>query len=81
MNRTERGRMPKDPKDFYPVDFVINDAVAAQMYNALMVLTLDSNINAYLTQKDPKALQQGLDAIEAYKYSFQESNIDNHNNL
>jgi len=82
MNNTlERGRTPKDPKDFYPVDYVINDAVAAKMYNALMVLTLDSNINAFLSQKDPKALQQGLDAIEAYKYSFQESNIDNHNNL
>jgi len=66
---------------FEAVDFAINDAVAAKMFNALMVLTLDANINAFLSQKDPSALQQGLDAIEAYKYSFQESNIDNHNNL
>ena len=76
-----RGRTPKEPRLFDPVDFAINDAVAARMYNALMVLTLDSNINAFLTQKDPKALIQGLDAIEEYKTSFQESNIDNHHNL
>jgi len=69
--------MPKDPKDFYPVDYAINDAVAAQMYNALMVVALDSNINAFLTQKDPKALEQCLDAIEQYKCSFQESTVDN----
>ena len=79
MNNTlERGRTPKAPEDFLSVDYVINDAVALRMYKALMVLTLDSNINAYLTQKDPKALQQGLDAIEEYKTSYQESNIDNH---
>lgn len=82
MNNTlERGRKPKAPEDFISVDYVINDAVAAKMYNALMVLTLDSNINAFLSLKDPKALEQALDAIEAYRFSFQESNIDNHNNL
>lgn len=81
MNNTERGRKPKDPRMFDPVDFAINDAVAAKMYNALMVVALDSNIHAFLSQKDPKALEQCLDAIEDYKTSFQESNIDNHHNL
>jgi len=77
VGRVEFGRTPKAPEDFLGVDHVINDAVAAKMYNALMVIALDSNINAFLTQKDPKALQQCLDAIEDYKSSFQESNIDN----
>lgn len=78
MNNTlELSRTPKAPEDFCSVDHVINDAVACRMYKALMVLTLDSNINAFLTQKDPKALQQGLDAIEEYKTSYQETNLDN----
>lgn len=77
VGKIEFGRTPKAPEAFLSVDHVINDAVALRMYRALMVLTLDSNINAYLTQKDPKALQQGLDAIEEYKASYQQSNIDN----
>lgn len=78
MNNTlERGRTPKAPETFNSVDYVINDAVAKQMYNALMVVALDSNINAFLSQKDPKALEQALDAIFAYEASFQDSNIDN----
>lgn len=82
MNNTlERGRTPKDPKEFYPVDFVINDAVAAKMYNALMVIATDENIWSFLKDLDPKALHQVEDAIEQYKASYQESNIDNHNNL
>ena len=77
VGKIEFGRTPKAPEDFLSVDHVINDAVALRMYKALMVVALDSNINAYLTQKDPKALQQCLDAIEEYKTSYQESNIDN----
>jgi nitrogen fixation/metabolism regulation signal transduction histidine kinase len=77
VGKIEFGRTPKAPEEFISVDYVINDAVAAKMYNALMVVALDSNINAFLTQKDPKALQQCLDAIEEYKTSYQESNIDN----
>ena len=77
VGKIEFGRTPKEPKDFISLDHVINDAVALRMYKALMVLTLDSNINAYLTQKDPKALHRGLDAIEEYKDSYQQSNIDN----
>ncbi len=77
VGKVEFGRQPKDPKEFISVDHVINDAVALRMYKALMVVALDSNINAFLSQKDPKALQQCLDAIEEYKASYQESNIDN----
>ena len=77
VGKIEFGRAPKAPEAFLGVDFVINDAVAAKMYNALMVVALDANIHAFLSQKDPKALQQCLDAIEDYKSSYQESNIDN----
>lgn len=81
MSSTERGRKPKDPRMFEAVDFAINDAVAAKMYNALMVINLDPNINYFLKLNDLKALSQVQDAIEDYKSSFQESNIDNSINL
>lgn len=67
----------KDPSEFYPVDFALNDAVAAKMYNALMVIALDPNIKSFLSNLDPKALEQVEDAIEVYKASYQESTCDN----
>lgn len=82
MNNTLKlGRTPKDPKEFYAVDHVINDAVACRMYKALMVMVTDPKINSFLKLNDFKALSQAHDAIEEYKASYQESNIDNHNNL
>lgn len=82
MNNTlELSRTPKDPKEFYAVDHVINDAVVCRMYKALMVMVTDPKINSFLKLNDFKALQQAHDAIEEYKSSYQESNIDNHNNL
>lgn len=82
MNNTLKlDRTPKAPKEFYAVDHVINDAVACRMYKALMVMVTDPKINSFLKLNDFKALSQAHDAIEQYKYSFQESNIDNHNNL
>lgn len=76
MSSTARGRKPKDPRMFDAVDFAINDAVAAKMYNALMVINLDPNINYFLKLNDLKALSQVQDAIEDYRTSYQESNID-----
>ena len=74
VGKIEFGRTPKAPEDFLSVDHVINDAVALRMYKALSVIALDPNIFEFV---DPKALQQVRDAIEEYKTSYQESNIDN----
>ena len=77
VGKVEFGRTPKAPEDFLSVDHVINDAVALRMYKALMVIATDENIWSFLKDLDPKALQQVEDAIEEYKSSYQESNIDN----
>lgn len=78
MNNTLKlSRTPKDPKEFYAVDHVINDTVACRMYKALMVMVTDPKINSFLKLNDFKALSQAHDAIEEYKASYQESNIDN----
>lgn len=77
VGKVELGRTPKDPKEFYAVDHVINDAVANRMYKALMVMVTDPKINSFLKLNDYKALSQAHDAIEEYKSSYQESNIDN----
>ena len=77
VGKVEFGRTPKDPKEFYAVDHVINDAVALRMYKALTVIALDPNIRSILSNLDPKALQQVEDAREEYQTSYQESNIDN----
>jgi hypothetical protein len=39
------------------------DALIDQMAKALKVLTLDSRISAWLTQNDPKALEQARKAL------------------
>lgn len=77
VGKVEFGRTPKAPEEFYSVDHVINDAVANRMYKALMVMVTDPKINSFLKLNDFKALQQAHDAIEEYKSSYQESNIDN----
>ena len=77
VGKVEFGRSPKDPKEFYAVDHVINDAVALRMYKALSVIALNPAINNYLTQNDIKALEQVIDAIEEFRASYQFSNIDN----
>ena len=77
VGKIEFGRTPKAPADFISLDHVINDAIALRMYKALMVVALDANIHAFLSQKDPQALKQCLDAIEEFKSSYQETNIDN----
>ena len=71
------GRSPKAPKEFYAVDHVINDAVANRMYKALMVMITDPKISSFLKLNDYKAFSQAYDAINEYKDSYQESNIDN----
>jgi len=77
VKETTLGRKPQDPKDFLAVDFVINDAVAARMYKALMVISTSPDISSFLSNLDPKALQQVQDAAEEYVSSYQQSNIDN----
>ena len=77
VGRVEFGRMPKAPQDFLGVDHVINDAVTCRMYKALMVIVSNPTIRGFLQREDFKALQQVHDAIEEYKSSYQESNIDN----
>ena len=42
------------------------DQAAYEMYNALSVVILDSNINSFLSNYDPKALQQARDAVQVY---------------
>jgi len=78
VKETSLKRTPCKPKDFMEVDFAINDAVAVRMYKALSVIALDPDIKSFLYILDPKALQQVEDAMEEYKSSYQESNIDNH---
>lgn len=70
-------RDAKDLNAFYPVDAVINDKVAANMYNALMVIALDPNIKSILSNLDPKALSQVNNAISDYVQCYQESTCDN----
>ena len=42
------------------------DQAAYEMYNALSVVILDSNTNSFLSNYDPKALQQARDAVQVY---------------
>lgn len=70
-------RDAKDLKEFWQVDAVINDKVAAAMYNALMVIALDPNIKSVLSNLDPKALNQVQNAISDYVQCYQESTADN----
>ena len=42
------------------------DQAAYEMYNALGVVILNSNINKFLSNQDPKALQQARDAVQVY---------------
>lgn len=70
-------RDAKDLNEFWPVDAVINDKVAAGMYNALMVIALDPNIKAFLAVNDRKALEQVNNAISDYVQCYQESTADN----
>ena len=70
-------RDAKDLKEFWQVDAVINDKVAAGMYNALMVIALDPNIKSVLSNLDPKALNQVNNAISDYVQCYQESTGDN----
>ena len=78
VGKIELSRTPKAPECFYSVDHVINDAVADRMFKALSVIALDLNIKSFLSNLDPKALSQVQDAMEEYKSSYQECNIDNH---
>lgn len=77
VGKIEFGRTPKSPEAFMSVDHVINDAVTARMYKALSVIALDPKISSFLKLNDFKALEQVQDAIEEYKSSYQESNVDN----
>ena len=70
-------RDAKDIKEFYPVDAVINDKVAANMYNALMVIALDPRIKAFLAVNDNRALNQVNNALSDYVQCYQESTCDN----
>jgi len=70
------GRKPKDTKEFIPLDFVINDAIAIRMNKALKVIATDPNIKSFLINNDMKALIQVENAIFEYESSYQESNID-----
>ena len=70
-------RDAKDIKEFWQVDGVINDKVAAAMYNALMVIALDPKIKSYLAVNDQKALNQVNNAISDYVQCYQESTADN----
>lgn len=76
MNSTlTLNRKPQQPKDFTPVDFAINDAVATRMYKALSVIAQDTNIVSFLTNLDPQALNQVIGAIEEYQSSYQEADL------
>lgn len=70
-------RDAKDIKEFWQVDGVINDKVAAAMYNALMVIALDPSIRSFLLLNDNKALNQVNNAISDYVQCYQESTADN----
>lgn len=64
---------PLDPKDFLAVDFVINDAVAERMYKALKVIATSVNISSFLSNLDPKALHQVVDAADEYVACYRRS--------
>ena len=42
------------------------DQAAYEMYNALQVMILDRNINSFLSNLDPKALEQAQSAVQVY---------------